>query len=54
MVGSFYDVETMFNEIEKAMSHFNYQSERIETYVFGFLLQQCRIDLKEKEKNYKR
>lgn len=53
MVGSFYDVETMFNQIEKAMSHFDYETERIETYVFGFLMQECRIDLEQKQKNYK-
>ena len=33
----FNSIETMFLQIEKAMAHFNYETEEIETEVFSYI-----------------
>ena len=41
MVGTFTGVAQMYEKIELAMSHFNYENESVETIVFVYLNEMC-------------
>ncbi len=41
MVNSFLNIEQMFDNIENAMNHFNYESELVETIVYSFIHTEC-------------
>lgn len=47
MVNSFLNIEQMFDEIENAMNHFNYESELVETIVYSFIHTECSNKLEE-------
>lgn len=47
MVNSFLNIEQMFDNIENAMNHFNYESELVETIVYSFIHTECSNKLEE-------
>ena len=47
MVNSFVNIEQMFDNIENAMNHFNYESELVETIVYSFIHTECSNKLEE-------
>ena len=52
MVNSFVNIEQMFDNIENAMNHFNYESELVETIVYSFIHTECSNKLEEINKRF--
>jgi len=52
MVQYFNNIDSMYLAIEKAMQHFVYETEQIESIVFAYILEWNKEKLNNKNKNY--
>ena len=52
MVDYFNNIDSMYLAIEKAMQHFVYETEQIETIVFAYILEWNKEKLNNQNKNY--
>ena len=52
MVQYFNNIDSMYLAIEKAMQHFVYETEQIETIVFSYILEWNKEKLNNQNKNY--
>jgi hypothetical protein len=52
MVEYFNNIDSMYLAIEKAMQHFVYENEQIETIVFAYILEWNKEKLNNQNKNY--